>query len=56
MIFKANKNYSFASMEIAIDQVATPTGTIMLSVLPLIFDTQFIVAAINIDINSTPKN
>ncbi len=34
----------------------TPTGTIMLSVLPLILGTQFLLAAINIDINSTPKN
>ena len=38
-----------------INQVATPTGTIMLVVLPLILGTQFIIAAINIDINSTPK-
>jgi glycosyltransferase involved in cell wall biosynthesis len=43
-------------IENTINQVATPTGTIMLSVLPLILGTQFIIAAINIDINSTPKN
>lgn len=35
--------------------IPTPTGTIMLSVLPLILGTQFLIAAINIDINSTPK-
>ena len=34
--------------------IETPTGTIMLSVLPLILGTQFLLAAINIDINSTP--
>lgn len=39
-----------------INNAASPTGTIMLSVLPLILGTQFIIAAINIDINSTPKN
>jgi hypothetical protein len=38
-----------------INHIATPTGTIMLSVLPLILGTQFVIAAINIDINSTPK-
>lgn len=43
-------------IENTINHVATPTGTIMLSVLPLILGTQFIIAAINIDINSTPKN
>jgi len=43
-------------MEIVIDWVDNPTGTIMLSVLPVILGTQFIIAAINIDINSTPKN
>lgn len=32
----------------------TPAGTVMLSVLPLILGTQFLLAAINIDINSTP--
>jgi hypothetical protein len=42
-------------IENSINEVATPTGTIMLSVLPLILGTQFIIAAINIDINSTPK-
>jgi glycosyltransferase involved in cell wall biosynthesis len=42
-------------IENTIDQVATPTGTIMLSVLPLILGAQFVIAAINIDINSTPK-
>lgn len=35
--------------------IPTPTGTIMLSVLPLILGTQFLIAAINIDINSTPS-
>jgi glycosyltransferase involved in cell wall biosynthesis len=42
-------------IENSVNNVATPTGTIMLSVLPLILGTQFIIAAINIDINSTPK-
>lgn len=42
-------------IENTINHVATPTGTIMLSVLPLILGTQFIIAAINIDISSTPK-
>ncbi len=32
----------------------TPAGTVMLSVLPLILGTQFLLAAINIDIESTP--
>lgn len=45
----------FKWIENTINQVATPTGTIMLSVLPLILGTQFIIAAINIDIDSTPK-
>ncbi len=43
-------------VENTVNNVATPTGTIMLSVLPLILGTQFIIAAINIDINSVPKN
>jgi glycosyltransferase involved in cell wall biosynthesis len=43
-------------IENTVHHVATPTGTIMLSVLPLILGTQFIIAAINIDINSVPKN
>lgn len=43
-------------IENTINHVATPTGTIMLSVLPLILGTQFVIAAINIDINSTPKS
>lgn len=34
--------------------IETPTGTIMLSVLPLILGTQFLLSAINIDINSVP--
>ncbi len=34
--------------------IETPTGTVMLSVLPLILGTQFLLAAVNIDINSTP--
>jgi len=42
-------------IENAVNHVMTPTGTIMLSVLPLILGTQFIIAAINIDINATPK-
>jgi glycosyltransferase involved in cell wall biosynthesis len=45
----------FKWIENATHHVATPTGTIMLSVLPLILGTQFIIAAINIDIDSTPK-
>lgn len=36
--------------------ISTPTGTVMMSVLPLILGTQFILAAINIDIQSTPKS
>ena len=43
-------------IENTLNHVATPTGTIMLSVLPLILGTQFIIAAINIDIDSTPKS
>jgi dolichol-phosphate mannosyltransferase len=35
--------------------IPTPTGTVMLAVLPLILGTQFIIAAINIDIQNTPK-
>ena len=46
----------FKWIENTINHVATPTGTIMLSVLPLILGTQFIIAAINIDIDSTPKS
>lgn len=46
----------FKWIENTVNHVATPTGTIMLSVLPLILGTQFVIAAINIDINSTPKN
>lgn len=34
--------------------IETPTGTVMLAVLPLILGTQFLLAAINIDIDSTP--
>lgn len=45
----------FKWIENTMNHMATPTGTIMLSVLPLILGTQFIIAAINIDINSTPK-
>nr|NQU93155.1 glycosyltransferase family 2 protein [Bacteroidota bacterium] len=45
----------FKWIENTINHVATPTGTIMLSVLPLILGTQFLIAAINIDINATPK-
>ena len=33
----------------------TPTGTVMLSVLPLILGTQLLLQAITIDINSVPK-
>lgn len=33
----------------------TPTGTVMLSVLPLIIGTQFLLQAVQIDISSTPK-
>jgi len=40
----------------AAQDVPTPTGTVMLAVLPLILGTQFIIAAINIDIQSTPKS
>lgn len=35
--------------------VENPTGTVMLSVLPLILGVQFLIAAINIDINNIPK-
>lgn len=38
----------------AIIMVETNTGTVMLSVLPLILGTQFLLAAISIDIESTP--
>lgn len=41
-------------IENAMLDVITSTGTVMLSVLPLILGAQFIIAAINIDINSTP--
>jgi len=41
-------------VENALLDVITSTGTVMLSVLPLILGAQFIIAAINIDINSTP--
>ncbi len=34
--------------------IETPTGTVMLAVLPLILGTQFLLAAISIDINSVP--
>ena len=37
-----------------LDEV-TPTGTVMLSVLPLILGTQLLLQAITIDINSVPK-
>lgn len=33
----------------------TPTGTVMLSVLPLILGTQFLIGAINIDIGASPR-
>lgn len=46
----------FKWVENTINHTATPTGTIMLAVLPLILGTQFVIAAINIDITSTPKN
>ena len=35
--------------------IVNTTGTVMLSVLPLILSVQFLIAAINIDINSVPK-
>lgn len=35
--------------------IETPTGTVMLSVLPLILGVQFILQAISIDVNSVPK-
>ncbi|MFW5705472.1 MAG: glycosyltransferase family 2 protein [Bacteroidota bacterium] len=35
--------------------IPTPTGTVMLAVLPLILGTQFLIAAINIDIESSPR-
>jgi hypothetical protein len=34
---------------------ANTTGTVMLSVLPLILGSQFLLAAINIDINAIPR-
>jgi hypothetical protein len=37
------------------ENIQNSTGTIMLCVLPLILGTQFILQAINIDINNIPK-
>ncbi len=45
----------FKWIENSSQAISTPTGTVMMSVLPLILGTQFILAAINIDIQSTPK-
>lgn len=45
----------FKWIENSSQQIPTPTGTVMLSVLPVILGIQFILAAINIDIQSTPK-
>jgi glycosyltransferase involved in cell wall biosynthesis len=39
----------------ALSSIATPTGTIMLSVLPLIFGFQLILQAIVLDIQETPR-
>lgn len=39
----------------AFANVENTTGTVMLSVLPLILGVQFLIAAINIDINNIPK-
>lgn len=39
----------------AFADVENTTGTVMLSVLPLILGVQFLIAAINIDINNIPK-
>jgi len=36
-------------------EIENTTGTVMLSVLPLILGVQFLIAAINIDINNIPK-
>ena len=33
----------------------TPVGTVMLAVLPIILGMEFLLQAINIDINNTPK-
>jgi len=38
-----------------INNTATSTGTVMLAVLPLILGTQFILQAINIDMNNIPR-
>ena len=37
------------------NEINTPTGTIMLAVLPIILGVEFLLQAINIDINSEPK-
>jgi dolichol-phosphate mannosyltransferase len=39
----------------AINQVETPIGTVMLSVLPIILGTQFLLQAIQIDMHSIPR-
>lgn len=48
--------FGFYRWGIAVNyNIINSTGTVMLAVLPLILGTQFLLAAINIDINSTPK-
>lgn len=42
--------------ESAAQQIATPTGTVMLSVLPIILGFQLLLSAISFDIGSVPKD
>jgi glycosyltransferase involved in cell wall biosynthesis len=39
----------------SIQNIETPVGTVMIAVLPIILGTQFLLQAIQIDINNTPK-
>jgi len=38
-----------------LEQLTTPTGTVMLAVLPIILGVQFLLQAIQIDMNNIPK-
>jgi hypothetical protein len=46
---------SFKWIEAIITGIETSTGTVMLSVLPIILGTQFLLQAIQIDINNIPR-
>ena len=37
------------------EAIQTPVGTVMLSVLPIILGTQFLLQAIQVDMNNIPK-